>query len=222
MTAKEYAAACGEWSQADVGTDDNDFVSWVVQILQLQPPPELQDFHDARAGQYVLQTKVHGNTVEVVGPNADTQFWYDIEVTLVAEMPRHLGQTLVESGCLNEGDMELAKQVMAATNRMQQDDFFEPATLEEYLQSCVDIKMTAPVMDSMDAFFEHFIDGWGRLNPLLQLEDYHSAVLRLYLGWQRVGDIASIDHVTIQDVNDEALKLGDTFVGKLVTSGCSG
>ena len=186
MTAKEYAAACGEWSQADVGTDDNDFVSWVVQILMLQPPPELQDFHDAMSGQYLLQTEVHGNAVEVVGPNAETQFWYDMEVQVVAEMPQHLGQTLVQGGCLNEGDMELAKEVMAAANRIQQDGFFEPATLDGYLQACVDIKLTAPVMGAEDAYLDHLIHEWSVLTPLPQLVGYHSAVLRLYLDLKRV------------------------------------
>ena len=92
MTAKEYATACGRLMQREIGSDEGDFVSWVVELTKLQPPPELQEFHQSITGQFVLQIETSGNTVNVVGPNEDTQFWYEVEV--VSEMPSSLGRVL--------------------------------------------------------------------------------------------------------------------------------
>ena len=128
----------------------------------------------------------------------------------------------MEGGCLQKGDIELAKMTMAAISRTQQDDLFAPHSIDDYLQSCADIKMSAPIMDTMQAQFDHLIVLWASITPPPKVQAYHDAVSRFYLQWEEAGDIANVDLSVLQAVNDEAAKLGDLFVGKLITSGCGG
>ena len=222
MTAPEYASACGDWVQANVGPDESDFVKWVSGAMVLQPPTELEDFHRAMTGQYLLQLDTSAQPPTVIGPNDDTQFWYDMELEVVAAMPSSMAQILEAGGCLQEGDVELAKGTMAAMDRMTQEGFFEPNTVDAYLQVCTDITMTRPIMNTMDAIYEHIIGFWSEITPPTGIQDYHVAVLRLYLHLEEAGDLTNVDPSIIQDVNNEAANLGDAFVGKLLLSGCVG
>ena len=222
MSVEEYANACGEWQYADVGVGDDAFMDWVVRVTELQPPPELHEFHDALTGQYLFQTESSGNTVKVIGLNDDTQLWYDVFVSLVSEMPPSLGQVLMDGGCLNTGDLGLAKETIAARARMQEDGFFDPATVDDYLQTCADIQMTAPIMNTTQALLDHLLHWWVLVNPPPKLLPYHGAVLRFYLHWEDVGDIAAMELWVAKDVYGEAVKVGEAFFDKLGTSGCGG
>lgn len=208
--------------QADIGNEDSDFVYWVSELIELQPPPELEAFYKARTAQFLLQTEVVDGQAEVSGPNDDTQWWYEREIGLVSSMPKHLVQALVDGGCLQDEDVEHGQRLMAAVSRMGEDGFFHPDTVEEYLQSCADIKLTMPVMNSMDANVEYMIIRWDRLEPPDTLEGYHAAVMRFYQAWQEAGDIDRVETSIVQGVNDEALKLDSDVVGSLISSGCAG
>ena len=222
MTAPEYASACGDWVQANVGPDESDFVKWVYGAMALQPPTELEEFHHAITSQYLLQLDTSGQAPTVIGPNDDTQFWYDMLVEVISAMPSSTSQILEAGGCLQEGEVALAKDTMAAMDRVTREGFFEPTTVDAYLQVCTDITMTRPIMSTMDALFEHMIGLWDLVIPPPEIHRYHMAVLRFYIHWESAGDLASVDPSVIQDVNNEAANVGDAFVGKLLLSGCAG
>ena len=225
LAAEEFASGCGELMRTAVWDTDDDFISWLTRLTLLEVPPELEDFRKARTAQYLMQTDASGDNIEVLGLNKDTQFWYERELWLVSEeMPDYLIQILVEGGCLGVEEVGNGKRMMAAWDRMNDDggDFARPATVEDYLKSCADITLNAPIMDSADAQIEYAITWMGKLEPPPEVEDYHAAMMDVAIALREVGDITLVDANILRRVNDEAFKVGTDFVGLLVTSGCAG
>ena len=220
---KEFAAVCGEVMRADIGNSDADFIAWVANLIDLEAPSELEEFWKASTGQYLLQIDTEADPIKIIGPNEQTQLWFEQEARLVSEMSSDMIQILVEGGCLGEVDVKHSKQIVAAWNRILGDeDFAQPATIEDYVQSCADIKVTVPIMDEASAGIRHMIDWWDILQPPSEAAGYHAATMAVFRAAHEAGDITLVGESLILAINEEAMKVGDAFVGLLIRSGCAG
>ena len=220
--ARAFAKACGEAFGKDVGATEADFIQWVAGLSVLEAPPELDDFRWAKVGQYLLQINTDVRPMEVIGPNADTQDMYEIEIGIVADMSGAMRRVLVEGGCLGEWDVLLGERMMAAWDRMHEPGFQTPATVEAYVWACVDIRANVPIMDHPDAGLEYMVTWWDHLKPPPGLEDYHAATMDMFLASREAGDVTRVDLDLVKRVNDEAHKVGVEFVALLTSSGCIG
>ena len=210
--------------ESDIG-DEQAFVVWVKALIRL-PNVEnssVRSYHVARIGRDLYQTDdVNGEWV-VKGPNEQSQHWYDMELELLDAMPADLRQVLVKHGCVMQERVDHARQVMAAKERMQNTAFYAPRSVDAYLQSCVDIKLTLPIMHSIDAYFDHFIVHWKALKPPPDMVAYHAATLRLYEEWRKTGgDVLDIAPGILQDIQSEMLTLTPENIAKVMSSGCGG
>lgn len=188
-------------------------MKWVESLRALEPPPELQEFNDARVGKYAGQLRAEG-------PNIYTQAAFDAEIQIVADMPAELRQVLVDEGCLRESAVAYGRVRLEAKARMAaRGDAQHATTVEEYAQWCADVQLTAPRMSSFETSVTHSIDGLLAMTPPPGVEGYHDASLRLLLEWREKGEpVTESPH--LQTLIEETEKLGPVFIDTLRRTGC--
>ena len=211
LTLAEYAAACADLVARE---GEMKFDEWVVELAALRPPPEVAAFHEATSAQFTGQSNG--------GPNAETQAAYDRRTEILVELPAELLDPLFEAGCLREVEIVVAQNILAAKARVAARGSQEiPVTVEDYAQRCADITRTVPIMGGWDAFTKHIIDHWRELIPPAGFEDYHAALLAVYLEMERTREV-DLTSETMTKATTEATKLGNEAVGVLTLAGCIG
>ena len=176
LTLAEYAAACADLVARE---GEMKFDEWVVELAALRPPPEVAAFHEATSAQFTGQSNG--------GPNAETQAAYDRRTEILVELPAELLDPLFEAGCLREVEIVVAQNILAAKARVAaRGPQVVPVTVEDYAQRCADITRTVPIMGGWDAFTKHIIDHWRELIPPAGFEDYHAALLAVYLEMEQI------------------------------------
>ncbi len=207
----------------DIGPEPIDFALWALDLKDLEPPAELEKFHAARVGQYILQVEYVDNVVRILGLNERTDFWWKREIIELSGLSRWWETVLVEGGCLLEGEVEASRRILAAVDRMESQGFYHPGTVEEYLEACSAITLTTPQMAPTETMYRHVTTNWAALEPPKKLADYHSAILEFHKDWARVSwDITRVNPDLIDAVGQAAAAVGSDFVGDLVLSGCTG
>ena len=208
----EFAAACGELMDADMG-----LAEWVQALQDLEAPPELRDFWEATVGQYSSLMLPDGTLAS--NYNSMTQAAFDREIEIVAGMRPVLRQALIDGWCLLETDVLVGGQILAARARLAA-GLLPPLSYEDYAQGCADISLAAPTFDTADALLTHLIEWWQVLIPPAGVEDYHAAVLAVYVEWRAVGDIELVEAHYLRAPLQEATKVDGNFVEHLLRSGC--
>ena len=211
LTLAEYAAACGDLVARE---GEMKFDEWVVELAALRPPPEVAAFHEATSAQFTGQSNG--------GPNAETQAAYDRRTEILVELPAELLDPLFEAGCLREVEIVVAQNILAAKARVAaRGPQVVPVTVEDYAQRCADITRTVPIMGGWDAFTKHIIDHWRELIPPAGFEDYHAALLAVYLEMEQTREV-DLTSETMTKAATEATKLGNEAVGILTLASCIG
>ena len=143
------------------------YVEWSDMVLALRPPPELADFHEARADFY-------SSEVEHEGPNRWTRAAFIRELGAVDAMPDDLREILLEAGCLDEGRISAGRENLAVIERVAtRGPAPDPPTVEDYADRCHDVWLAVPLFDSHDAYLEHYFTGMDSLTPPPELQEFH-------------------------------------------------
>ena len=181
FSIRQYATTCGKLvvlqdetyeqfrSVNKVGSQEHWdwYVEWVDRILALRPPPELADFHEARAGFYLSE-------VEHEGPNSQTRAAFLRELAVADAMPDDLREILLESGCLDEGRLSVGRSNLEVIERVAaRGPAPDPPTVEDYADRCNDVWLAVPLFDSHDAYLEHYFTGMDSLVPPPELQEFH-------------------------------------------------
>ena len=190
------------------------FDEWAVELDALRPPPEVAAFHEATSAQFTGQ--LNG------GPNAETQAAYERRTEILVELPAELLDPLFEAGCLREVEIVVAQNRLAAKARVAaRGPQVAPVTLEDYAQRCADITRTVPIMAPWESVTKHLIDSWRGLIPPAGFEDYHAALLAVYLEMEQIRGV-DLTSETMTKAVTETTKLGNEAVGILTLAGCIG
>ena len=193
----------------------------MLNVQALEPPPELQDYHDAYTMQFSEQIEwTSDKTGAVIGPNSKTQAAADREMEIVAAMPESLRQILVAEGCLSEDTVQLSNRTLAAKTRMAERDPDQSLTVEDYAVQCADIVTTIPLMGGIDALTEHAIKGMSRLKAPPELEGYHNTALKFYQELQKEGSLDRVSRSTLMEAEREIDALSPSLINYLITTGC--
>ena len=210
----EFAAACGQLEMAYDGTAES-FDEWMAGAQVLKAPPVAVDWWTAYVDQFALQDEN--------GSNAQTQHARERMIDALVVMDSKLQEVLVDAGCMDESEAEAARETPNAWARLRGGlGQAEGATLDEFIQACVDIGTTAPMMGSQDQIIQHLVHWWDRLVPTPALERYHAAAADFYEAMAKVEDPGDIDPSVSQEVTTAASALDADVFKRLKQSGCIG
>ena len=221
----DFAKACGELMNAEIGSEPGDFTTWAITLLDVEAPPVMADFWDARQSQHLYQLELQGDEIIEVGPNAETQRAYDDEQWLIYNMEPEIRDTLVNGGCLTDIDVRLAESAVAAYNRLLDGrGQGEGVSVTEFALACADIKVTAPTFDTLEALPVHMAYWWEKLNPPLKLLGYHEAIGAFYDAWIESGvtDPEDVDVLVLLELSEAVKAMDPDDVETLAVLGCSG
>ena len=144
-------------------------------------------------------------------------------IDALVAMDSELQEILISAGCIDESEIETAHEILSAQARLR-DGLGQAAgtTLDEFIQACVDISITAPVMGPQDELFQYLVHWWGRLVPTPALERYHAATANFYEAMAEAEDLGDIDLSVSQEVTAAASSLDAHVFQLLEESGCIG
>ena len=225
LTVREYAWACGDWMAVSETIrpgipGERDMREWVQSANELTPPPELVEFHEARVGTY---SKQFGTDGETIGPNAEAQAAYQREVELVDAMSPDVRRVLIDGWCLTEEDVLSGRRRLEALARADAIANMEPGTVTVamYALACADVTRTTPHFDDSAAVYDHYVEKWTALEPPAEVEEYHAAVLEVFLDSQET-QIIDLESPAMLAAMREALNLPPNVMDALRFEGCVG
>lgn len=216
LSVQEYAQTCAELMNVEMasgGQGERQFVRWVDDLLAVEPPTELIPFHAAVTTQFSSQ-------VEAGGPNSEAHAAFIQQHEILDAMPLGLRQVLVEEGCIDDADVLIGRNILAARERVAtRGPAPNPPTVRDYGERCRDVEITVPIMDSLEAVLAHIVEGLRDLVPPVDLERYHDNIIRFYLSWQEYG-LEAVDTSLILAVQKEVDNLDPSTYEVLVSTGC--
>ena len=219
-----YAEACGELMAREFGTGstgEQEFAAWTMELEALEPPPELEGFHEAHTGQFSGQVKRNADGSSVIqGGNDQTQAMEIRSHGIIVELSTDLRNALLDGGCLTDADTQRARAFVAATDRIaERINKQAPLSVEEYVAHCVDVGETIPFMGPSNAPMKHMASGLAALQPPSELQKYNDAIVQFYRVWADTG-VVPTSGTAADALRVQTVFLDDEFKRAMTEGGC--
>ena len=178
-TLDSFAAACGRLvakeREAQISTDRDAFDAWLEELEAEIPPPELEDFWEARKKYLAWLSRI----VADYTPSGATAA-YEVSMWQIEAISAEARRALFRGSCLELREWKAYEKRAMARERLSAMRETPLESIGEFAQACRNILATAPEPTNLDHRSDtlaHIAREWDKLVPSSDFETLYAVVV---------------------------------------------